>query len=105
MMLKDTSQLASILRGMAKTRLALASLELGEARHRFIRLLMLGLFAVISGFLCLITLTIFLGVFLQRFFLLENVLLGLMLYPTSTILCYSIQILRMHFNQMQTILY
>lgn len=79
-MLKDTGQLASILCGMAKTRLALASLELGEARHRFIRLLMLGLFAVISGFLCLITLTIFLGVFLQRFFLLENVLLGLMLF-------------------------
>lgn len=76
----DTSQLASMLWEMAKTRLALANLELNEARHRFIRLLMLGLFTVISGFLCLITLTVFLAVFLQRFFLFEHVLLALMLF-------------------------
>lgn len=76
--------------GMAKTRLALANLELNEARHRFIRLFMLGLFTVISSFLCLITLTVFLAVFLQRFFLLEHVLLALMLfYFTLAILGFS----------------
>ncbi len=79
-MLENTSQLAGMLWGMVKTRLALAGLELNEARHRFVRLLMLSVFTIISGFLCLITLTVFLGVFLQRFFLLENVLLGLMLF-------------------------
>lgn len=79
-MLENTDQLASMLWGMLKTRLALASLELNEARHRFVRLLLLSVFTVISGLLCLITLTVFLGVFLQKFFLLENVLLGLMLF-------------------------
>lgn len=48
-MLENTDQLASMLWGMLKTRLALASLELNEARHRFVRLLLLSVFTVISG--------------------------------------------------------